>query len=173
MNPRAPRACKSALLAAAVLVGVSLSSCTVNASQDHVAIAAGAGVDAESDALWEHRTPFVGDNSRVIALISDADFGPGASYTIKLQTEKPPYGLTVAFPGGDVSGKPLAAVNFTRAATKVLGTVGNLEWVKVTGEGADVFSLTAKQASETLGFDVKELGQDQRKLTDYVTAERD
>lgn len=173
MNQRAARARQATLIAAAVLVGVPLSGCTVSASQDQVAVAAGAGVDAESHALWEHRSPFVGDNSKVIALISDANFGPAGSYTIKLQTERAPYGLTVAFPGADVSGKPLEAVNFTPCATKVLGTVGNLEWVNVTGKGAAVFSLTAKQASKTLGFDVKELGRDERKLTDYVIAERD
>ncbi|GAA1984619.1 hypothetical protein GCM10009817_27540 [Terrabacter lapilli] len=166
MNRRATRSRAAGLIIAASLVAVPLTGCSVNAS-------AGAGVDAESDALWAHRTPYVGDSNKALALIADTNFGPPRSYSIKLQTVNAPYDLTVTFPTTEVDGKPLDAIDFTPAATKLLGTIGNLDSVTVTSNDTPVFTLTAKQASKTLGFNVKQLGQDKRKLTDYVASDRD
>ncbi len=96
---------------------------------------------SQADSLWQHRTAYLGDNSKVITLTDDAGFGSMGTHTLALQT-------------------------ISRPATLLLGTIANLDRVEVTS-GTDRFALTFEQASATLGFDVKELGQEQAKLTAY------
>jgi hypothetical protein len=106
----------------------------------------------------------VGDNSKVAALTADAGFGALGTHTIALYTTAPPYVVTVAY---DSLAKPFDTVDFTTPVTLLLGTVTNLDRVEVRS-GTDNFSLTAKEASAKLGFDVKDLGRDEATLTAYL-----
>ena len=124
------------------------------------AVAAGDRVQA----LWADRTAYVGDNSKVIALVEDAGFGPVGSYSLSLWTTRPPYAVTITVTD---PAKPLDATDLTGPATLLLGTVTNLDAVHVTGPGRE-FSLTARQATAALGHDVKMLGADRNALDDYV-----
>jgi hypothetical protein len=105
----------------------------------------------------------------MVALVSQAGFGPGGAYTIELQTERVPYGVTVRF---DSLSKPFDSIDFRPQSTLLLGLVANLDHVDVRS-GEDVYSLTAADASKALGYDVKALGRDKGKLTAYVNAQQD
>ncbi len=140
-----------------LLGSVALTGCTTSGEP--------APTDAvsQADSLWQGRTAHLGDNSKVIALTADAGFGSMGTHTLALHTASTPYALTVAYTALD---KPFDTVDFTRPATLLLGTIANLDRVEVTS-GTDRFALTSAQASAKLGFDVKELGQEQAKLTAY------
>jgi hypothetical protein len=100
----------------------------------------------------------------VVALVRQVGPVPEGTYSVALQTAKPPYALTVDLQRVD---KPFAITDFAEPATLLLGLVGNLEKVRFTHDGQE-YSLTAAQASTSLGYDVKELGRNQRTLTSFV-----
>lgn len=124
---------------------------------------------SRAESLWSSRTPYVGDNSRVAALVREVGPAPEGSYSISLESAKPPYTLTIQMEHLD---KPFADTDFSEQATLLLGLVDNLDEVSVTS-GEHAYSLTADAASGELGYDVKELGRDQRRLTAYLDANRD
>jgi hypothetical protein len=122
-----------------------------------------------ADRLWSSRTPYVGDNARVLALLGEVGFGQQGTYTTSLQTEKPPYGLTVELRRLE---KPFPDVDFRDSATLVLGLVANLDHIDITF-GAQSFTLAAAEISGELGYDVKTLGQDRSRLAAYVQSGQD
>lgn len=122
-----------------------------------------------AQSLWSARTDFVGDNSRVAGLADQAGFGPAGTCRRSLQTQQSPYAMTVNF--GHLE-KPFDDVDFSTNATLVLGLVANLDKVSVTSEDHS-YSLTAPDASTTLGYDVKELGRDETRLVAYLDLARD
>lgn len=149
-------------LAGTIILGaVALAGCTAAPE------AAGpTGPASRAHVLWRDRAAYVGDNSKVVALAADAGFGSMGTHTLALHTATPPYAVTVAY---SVLEKPFDTVDFTAPATLLLGTVANLDRVDVTA-GTGRFGLTAAEASAELGFDVKELGLDEARLTAYVTS---
>ncbi|MBW8731137.1 MAG: DUF4825 domain-containing protein [Terrabacter sp.] len=151
---------------ASLAVGVvALAGCTSSPADDPSrGTSASVAADDRAQALWADRTAYVGDNSRVIALVEDAGFGPVGSYSLSLWTTRPPYAVTITVTD---PAKPLDATDLTGPATLLLGTVTNLDAVHVTGPGRE-FSLTARQATAALGHDVKMLGTDRNALDDYV-----
>lgn len=145
-----------------LVIPVALGGCAAPGSQQS---------DASDRAqyLWTARTDFVGDSSHVVELANQAGFGPAGTYTISLQTQQPPYAMTVVF---DHLDKPFDSVDFSTDATLMLGLVANLDRVSVTSED-DSYSLTASDASTALGYDVKELGRDETTLAEYVDLAHD
>ncbi|HEU5144810.1 MAG TPA: DUF4825 domain-containing protein [Dermatophilaceae bacterium] len=148
------------VLGAVLLCGVALAGCTAHPGQS--------GADPperdRAHSLWLDRTAYVGDNSKVIALAEGAGLGSMGSMTLRLDTDAPPYGLTVAY---DSVGKPFETVDFTPQATLMLGLVGNLERVEVTS-GDRSHTFTSAEVSRQLGYDVKTLARDEAKLRDYL-----
>ena len=120
--------------------------------------------------LWADRTAYTGDSSRVATLVKDVGFGEMAStYTLALQTEREPYGVTISVVGLD---KAADTVDFTPQATLLLGLVENLDEVRVVAEG-HTFTLTADEASRALGTDVKSLGRTEARLGEYLRSLND
>lgn len=123
--------------------------------------------------LHENRTPHVGDNNRVSALVTAT--GPRAvgETTLQLHTDHPPYGLTMAFssvePGvtGDVARDLL-----TDRAVLLLATIDNVDEVNWTlpelpGEGGDG-SLSRAEADALVGSPVAEVGSTADGLQELV-----
>lgn len=159
----------STVLAVVVAAG-TLAGCTDSDPHDpSTGASVTEGAQAHADALWADRTAYVGDNSKVIALVDEAGFAAPGSYTLSLWTTRPPYAVTIdlAHPA-----KPFEQTDFTVAATILLGTVRNLDAVHVTSQGK-TFTLTARQATTTLGHDVKTLGTDRQALADYLRSQED
>lgn len=112
--------------------------------------------------LWDYRTEYVGDNDNVVALASEAGFWAyGNSYTVELDTDKPPYGMTINITT-DTQVK-----SFERECTLLLGLIENLDYVKVVTPN-DTFMLTVEDTETNLTFDVKELGKSKPLLEEYL-----
>jgi len=160
-----------ASLALGVALGApALTGCTGSSTDDpSTAASATGGPEARTEALWAGRTAYVGDNSKVIALVDQAGFGPLGTYTLSLWTTRPPYAVTIDLPH---PAKPFEQTDFSEAATLLLGTVRNLDAVHVTSQGK-TYSLTAREATATLGRDVKTLGADRQALADYLRSHED
>lgn len=142
----------------AMLLGVvALTGCTTGPEP------APANAVSQAHSMWQSRTAYLGENSKVIALTADAGFGSMGTQTLTLHTDSTPYALTVAYTALD---KPFNTIDFTAPATMLLGTIANLDRVEVTS-GTDRFTLTSAQASAKLGFDVKELGRNKDQLLAY------
>jgi Domain of unknown function (DUF4825) len=152
---------RARLVMGALAVAVMLGGCATSSSEQ--------SDPTRAQSLWSARTDFVGDNSRMVALVHETGFGPAGTFRLSLQTRQAPYGLTVAFDSLD---KPFGDVDFSSNATLMLGLVANLDKVSVTSDDQS-YSLTASDASEALGFDVKELGRDETKLAEYLDLARD
>jgi len=114
--------------------------------------------------LYAARMEYLGDNSGVISLIDETGLSGIGPYTIELETEKTPYGLRIIF---DSVPKDFEMVDFSTYAIELLGLIKNLDYVEIT-DGENTYTLTAEKATQTLGFDIKELGQSQEKLEDYL-----
>lgn len=151
----------AALALLAALGALSATGCDGSATPDAASGRAGA--------LWAARTPYVGDNSRVGALVGRVGPAPAGSYTIELHTAAAPLGLTVDLTRLD---KPFPATDFHQPAALLLGLIGNADEVTFTS-GGDTYSLTAAQASRDVGFDVRRLGQDRGALEAYVRQSTD
>jgi len=160
-----------ASLALGVALGApALAGCTGSSTDGPSTAASGTGgPEARTEALWAGRTAYVGDNSKVIALVGQAGFGPLGTYTLSLWTTRPPYAVTIDLPH---PAKPFEQTDFSEAATILLGTVRNLDAVHVTSQGK-TYSLTAREATDTLGRDVKTLGSDRQALADYLRSHED
>ncbi len=126
-------------------------------------------VPSRAQSLWSSRIRYLGDSSRVEALVREVGPVPEGSYSIGLQTANPPYALTIEV---ERPHKPFDATDFSEPATLLLGLVTNLDKVSVTSSG-HAYSLTAAAASQDLGYDVKELGRDLSRLSAYLDANRD
>src|SRR5690606_23517986 len=120
-----------------------------------------------AESLWSARTPYVGDSSKIAALVKDAQPEPAGAYTIVLQTTSEPYGLTIEMKDADDLAEPTALAH---QATLLLGLVENLDEVTIAS-AEEAYTLTSAEASTDLGYDVKELGRERGRLTTYLGAE--
>ena len=73
--------------AIALLMVVALTGCGGSPEEPHE--------PSRAQSLWSSRTPYIGDNSRVAALVREVSPAPEGSFSIGLQTAKPPYALTI------------------------------------------------------------------------------
>ncbi len=114
------------------------------------------------DNLWTYKTDYVGDNDNVVALASEAGYWIyGDAYTVELDTDKPPYGMTIRITADS------RAKEFTRECTLLLGLIENLDYVKVVTQN-DTFTLSVEDTKTSLTFDVKGLGKNKPLLEDYL-----
>jgi len=158
-------------MALGLALGASaLTGCTGSSSDDPSTTAsATVGPEARTEALWAGRTEYVGDSSKVIALVDAAGSARRGAYTLSAGTTRPPYAVTIDLPH---PAKPFEQTDFSAAATILLGTVRNLDAVHVTSQGK-TYTLTAKEATAALGRDVKTLGTDRQALAGYVRSLQD
>ncbi len=77
--------------------------------------------------LYDYKTAYIGDNSKVSHIVGAMQYPTGAKCeTIKIQSEKEPYGLTVYLSG---AGIPDAA-SYQKNALMCFALIGNLEEIK-------------------------------------------
>ncbi len=121
-----------------------------------------------AEALWSARTSYVGDSSKVATLVREVQPEDAGAYTIALQTTSEPYGLTIEM----TEVEDLEQTALTERATLLLGLVENLDEVSIAAAD-DTYTLTSADASEGLGYDVKDLGRELNVLVTYLDAESD
>ena len=95
-------------------------------------------ISADAWALYQAQTPYVGDASAVGKVLAAVDtwYGPYIEYTISLQTDSEPYGLTIHF--DDITAHTVGGADraidqrMYALAPMLLALVGNLEEVQWT-----------------------------------------
>ena len=113
--------------------------------------------------LFDAKIDYLGDNSGVIRLIDATGLSQVGQYTIELKTSEEPYGLRIIY---STNTKEFGISDFSSNAIELLGLIKNLGYVEIS-YGEQTYTLTSKEASEILGYDVKELGMSKDKLDEY------
>ena len=113
--------------------------------------------------LFDAKIDYLGDNSGVSRLIKETGLAQVGQYTIELKTDQEPYGIRIIFTS---TMKEFGIIDFSSNAIELLGLIKNLDYVEIT-DGVQTYKLTEQEASEILGFDVKELGRSYDKLAEY------
>ena len=149
---------------------LGLAGCTTSEPADQPrGASATVAVADRAQALWAGRTAYVGDSSKVVALVDDG--------RLRAAWQLLPRALddAAAVCRDDHALRHREALRHDRPqrapATLLLGTVTNLDTVHVTSAG-QTYTLTARQATAALGRDVKTLGTDRAGLEDYVRIAR-
>lgn len=124
------------------------------------------------ETLMDNKTPYVGNNSKVVALIDAMPLPKGiVRDTVELQTAASPYGITIHFSMNDASGiKVQSAISgdaFYRNSIMLFSLINNVEVINCkiadkTGEygGASYNFLYTREAAEKL------IGEDIRRFAD-------
>ena len=114
--------------------------------------------------LYKLRLDYLGDNSGVSRLVKETGLEFAGDYTLELKTSEKPYGLKVVYSN---SNDKFEIIDFSQYSTELLGLIKNLDYVEITN-GKYTHKLTADEASQTLGHDVKDFGTDPSKLEAYL-----
>lgn len=131
-----------------------------------------AAVDVAS--LDENRTPHLGDNSRVVALVSATSPDAVGESTLELRTHERPYGLVLNFSSvADGVTADVADGLMRDRAALLLATIDNVDEVRWTlPEDADQEEggvLTRAEADALVGSPVAELGATADGLAELVS----
>ncbi len=126
--------------------------------------------------LYELRTPYVGDASSLGALLGkmkETGLLPNVPYTMEIQSETTPYGLTVSFE--DV-GERMTEKELSRSGTVLLALVGNLSEVTFSyGDEAEeqYFSWTEEMAEEENAVEeIKECAESVETFSELFSGEK-
>lgn len=114
--------------------------------------------------LFEHRIPYLGDNSGVLRLIEETGLSHLGDFTIELKTDQKPLGLRIVYSSFM---DEFDMFDFIPSAIELLGLIENLDYVEIT-DGIKTVKLTNDEASAILGHDVKDLGKSIETLEEYV-----
>lgn len=114
--------------------------------------------------LFASKTEYIGNNSAVAELIKKTGFGALGNYTIELKTSMEPYGLRIIY---NPSVEGIDELDHSLDATLLLGLVKNLGYVEIVS-GDFTYTLSSPDASDTLGYDVKDLGESRENLMEFL-----
>ncbi|MBL7574565.1 protein of unknown function [Peptoniphilus asaccharolyticus DSM 20463] len=112
-----------------------------------------------------NKTKYVGDNSKVIAIVDGLKYPNGLAYdNIEIQSEKEPYGLSVNLSGeGEANLFDQAVVTFA-----MIDNLGELKYFNSNKE----IGLYTREAVDlilnTNGTSLEELNKDGKKLQEYI-----
>jgi hypothetical protein len=111
------------------------------------------------------RVQYLGDNSKVSALLDIIGAGDLGEYTIALKTDEEPYGLTVNYSTLKNEGAEEKFENTGRIeyAYYALALIENLSEVDVNYMGHN-YRLTVAEANEIVKGDIKDYGRSAEKL---------
>lgn len=100
-----------------------------------------AGFDVAAEPIEQFRTDYIGDASKVSAIAQRLPYPDGYSYaSIALQTDAPPYGLTVFMKG---SGEIVEAA-FQECADVAFDLIGNMGRISFLDENGDVIATFSR-----------------------------
>lgn len=160
---------------AAISSVLVLAACAGGGSGDRGDVTAESPLSEAVDttSLQENRTPHLGDNSRVVALVGATGPHVVGESTLELRTDQRPYGLVVNFssvePGITAE---LADGLMTDRAALLMATIGNVDEVRWTlpelSGAASQGVLSRADADALIGSPVAELGATPDGLTDLV-----
>ncbi len=141
---------------------------------DRIVWSEGATVSAQASELFETRHEYVGDmsaNQRTAnALSMSAYLGV---YTNELETEQEPYGWKIIMPA-EISADRLVQKEqdmdaFGRVLVGLIGNLDHVTFVYNTEKGEKIRTITAADATEFLGEDIKNCAKNIRTLDTLIT----
>lgn len=115
------------------------------------------------DSLWKHKTEYVGDNSKVINILSEAGAKDIGDYKIEIESDKKPYGLKVNYENV----KDMDPEQLEKLAAVTMGLVGNLERMQINADGKD-YDYTIDEINKKFNMDFKDLSKDKEKLKSFL-----
>lgn len=115
------------------------------------------------DILWKHKTEYVGDNSKVINILSEAGAEDIGDYKIEIESDKKPYDLKMNYENV----KDMEPAQLEKLAAVTMGLVGNLKRMHINAEGKD-YEYTIDEINKKFNMDVKDLSKDKQKLKSFL-----
>ncbi|EPR10243.1 DUF4825 domain-containing protein [Ruminiclostridium papyrosolvens] len=133
-----------------------------------------------ADYLFENKTPYVGNNSKVLHIIDNLQFGNYRG-EVSLQTEKIPYGATVNYDfqnlvEGDYQKAKIENEERLKLALKrnaammfcLIENLDNLTYICHTNNGPAEYKLTRAEVQKDYNEDLKEYSKDKNKFGDFA-----
>lgn len=126
----------------------------------------------DETAVVEATVPYVGDNSKVVPLLHDLGVGSFGTYTVELQTENEPYGVTLNFT--ELKVKPTDESEIKRreaVSSLVMAKIDNcssVTWVYPVSSGEGEWTWTVDQATELAGRDIKKIAHASPEFTSLI-----
>lgn len=114
--------------------------------------------------LYDSKVQYLGNNSAVSELIGKTGLAGFGDYSVKLETSAEPYGLKVIY-GSTL--KEFNELDLTSDAILLLGLIENLDHIEITNGDVN-FTLNVSDASDILGYDVKEIGKSMGALLEFL-----
>lgn len=132
--------------------------------------------DYNVEALLKNKTSYIGNNSRVVALIDALPLPEGvARETVKLETSKMPYGVTISYRLLDDSAQ-ISEEQFLRNSLLLFALIDNAD--KVTHRGfwnnkllssiPFSFTYTRADAERVVGGDIRQFAENKERLTELL-----
>lgn len=123
-----------------------------------------------TETLYKYKTPYVGDNSKVVNIVSGLDFPEGTKRgTVQLQTDSPPYGIVVNLvESGENKTYYLneeGRDKLEKNAILMFALIDNLDIIKYY-LGDRIPEYTREWASEKVGEDITNYGTSLEKFKD-------
>lgn len=151
------------LLCLVVLGGVLLTGCQERQDSTNEQSSATGTVGYDAEALFKYKTPYVGDNSRVVNLISSLPFSDLRG-EVSLQTQSAPYGVTVDydFSGAEQDTRRVESV-FRDNAVVMFALIDNVDTITFNARGAAQpaeYNYTRAEAQAGYEKDLREYSQD-------------
>lgn len=107
---------------------------------------------SNAEALWQHRTPYVGNNAAVGGILSALDFPDEFAYDgFSLETAEPPHGITVNLKATapDAASQNAAALQYN--AIIMFSLVENVDTISFALDNGITAEFTRKLAQQLLG----------------------
>lgn len=131
-----------------------------------------AGYDME--ALIESKTPYIGNNAKVVALIDAMPLPKGVTRDkVELSTSEEPYGMTIHYKLAKDSWE-INGEKFFRNSVMLLALIDNAGFVTHTGQWGDEFSFvfqfthTQEDAEEIIGGDIRRYAENSQGLQELI-----
>lgn len=133
-------------------------------------------VKVENENIYSYKTEFVGDNSKVVGIVSNLEYPKNYTYnSIEMKTDKKPYTLTVYL---DEKEPDETREFFTQAAT-TFALIDNLDEinyaVKETEETLEQFNRIDVNTvlRENGEKETEELGKSEKDLKNFIEKQKD
>ncbi len=117
-----------------------------------------------AEELYNARVEYLGNNSAVSELIGKTGLAGLGDYTIELETSMEPYGLKIIYSS---THEEFIELDLTPDAILLLGLIENLDHVEITSKDV-VFTLNAAEASDMLGYEVKDIGESMEAVLEFL-----
>ncbi|BBM46464.1 hypothetical protein JMUB3935_2726 [Leptotrichia trevisanii] len=123
--------------------------------------------------IYEYKTKYVGDNSKVINILSNLKYPKETSYnSVQILSEKEPYGILVKL--NTNSGKISEKNDFLKNTVVMFALIENLSFVKYTDVSDDkiIAEFTRDEIDNYLKAEVnkntKEIGMNKKEFIKYL-----